>query len=216
MVPSDAPDDVVHGGEQPQSASPPTVGRQTGAAHVADTFSLFDVSLRDPASGEWDLQRVAPALDVPLTTLMIAAEVPVAAAGRALEPDVMQTAIAPDGNVLAMALDTFAGDLGRLRSWLRLAHPSLQDRSPLECLLVPGQAHVVEQWVARACLSQPAQARHGSGCVCVAAPMTSQCHRHAETHDGRRTVKRASRGAILPRPGSCGSVARTPRRTDVE
>jgi len=155
MVPSDAPDDVVHGGEQPQSALPPTVGRRTGAAHVADTFALFDVSLRDPALGEWDVERVALALDVPVTTLMIAAEVPVAAADRALELDVMQTAIAPYGNVLAMALVTFAGDLGRLRSWLRLAHPSLQDRSPLECLLVPGQAHVVEQWVARACLSQP-------------------------------------------------------------
>jgi len=76
-------------------------------------------------------------------------------AAETSDADALQHQLAPVANVLEMALHVHGGDVGRLRAWLNRERPALEGRTPLACVLMPGKASAVEQWVSGAWLGDP-------------------------------------------------------------
>jgi DNA-binding NarL/FixJ family response regulator len=127
----------------------------TAVPSITDVFDLPDASLRSETSGRWDARRIADAMDVELKQLARAIEAGYSTVAKTSDGDALQPKLAPFANVLAMAMQTFAGDAARVRMWLRMPQPLLGGKTTLEGLLTPGKASAVEAFVENAWMGIP-------------------------------------------------------------
>ena len=116
--------------------------------HVAEVFDLPIADLRDDTTGRWDAARIAAALGIELRVLVHAIGARYGTVHKTPHSEAVQPALAPFGNVLAMVRQVYGGDDRRVRKWLNQPQQALGGLSPLHALRQPGQAMIVEQWVA--------------------------------------------------------------------
>lgn len=143
--------------EKPESSQPE--GRRPGAPagtvasgettrHVAEVFDLPDGSLRLPESRLWSPLRIAAALGVPMEEFAGMLDLSNSAIHETPDAAEVQARLAPFANILAMAQDYYVGDENRTREWLIQPQARLDGRSPLDALRIPGQAPLIEEWIA--------------------------------------------------------------------
>ncbi|MCC6769774.1 MAG: DUF2384 domain-containing protein [Gemmatimonadaceae bacterium] len=116
--------------------------------HITDDFELPVARLQDAESGRWHAGRIADALGVPLADFASMLGVH----GRMIDetPDgaELQAPLAAFANIVAMVQNCMGDDADRMRAWLRQPQARLGHRTPLAALETPGQAVLVEQWIA--------------------------------------------------------------------
>jgi hypothetical protein len=107
--------------------------------------------LRD-RHGLLDPRRLAPALGMTVAQLGECLELPEEVLTKAPRPPELEARLEPFAMVVGVVRDSYGGDAGRVRVWLRTARPELDGRTPTEAMCNAGGIESVVKLVLSAWL----------------------------------------------------------------